>query len=159
MKKLPIELKWALIISGADLVWTLIERILGWHSTHIENHENLQMYFLIPLVLLLFFALREKRLVDWDDNMTWMEGLRSGFVIAIFVTLLTPLVDWLSYNVISPDYFENFINDRIERGYVDDFEEGLEEYGFSRYAVLSSIGHFFSTLMLSALASLFAKRT
>jgi hypothetical protein len=36
MKKLNIEIKWAIIFSIVGLIWMVIEKVSGLHSTYID---------------------------------------------------------------------------------------------------------------------------
>jgi len=42
--------------------------------------------------------------------MTFLQGLLSGMVITLVVVLLTPLSQYISHSLISPDYFSNIIS-------------------------------------------------
>ncbi len=43
MKKISTEIKWALIFVAMSLLWMLLEKLSGLHSTHIDKH--MPMFF------------------------------------------------------------------------------------------------------------------
>ena len=48
--------------------------------------------------------------------MTFLQGLLSGMVITLVVVLLTPLSQYISHSLISPDYFSNVIQLTVNSG-------------------------------------------
>ena len=42
--------------------------------------------------------------------MTWMQGVTTSIGIAVVVALLSPFSQFISYEIVSPSYFENMVN-------------------------------------------------
>ncbi len=105
MKKIYIELKWAVIFSIALLCWILFEKTMGWNKEQFLEHWWLTLLFGPFAILLYLLALREKRRRVYDGKMTWIQGFLSGLTISLFVALLSPLTEYVAYNFFTPDNF------------------------------------------------------
>ncbi|MGO3181781.1 MAG: DUF4199 domain-containing protein [Aequorivita sp.] len=105
MKKIYIELKWAVIFTIAILCWMLLEKTMGWHEEQIVDRYWFTLFF-VPFALLLYLsAMREKRRRVYDRKMTWLQGFISGVILTIFIALLSPLAQYISHNYITTEYF------------------------------------------------------
>jgi hypothetical protein len=113
MTKYKIELKWGVIFAIIGLIWMYFEKSMGWHSTHIDKHATYTLFFFPIAVLLYIFALREKK-VSLGGSMTWKQGFISGIIIGFIVAILSPLTQYITHTIISPDYFTNIIQYAIE---------------------------------------------
>ncbi|NQT61467.1 MAG: DUF4199 domain-containing protein [Candidatus Marinimicrobia bacterium] len=109
MQKFKTEIKWGLIFMGVTLVWMLLERLTGLHSTDIDKHATYTNFFAPIAIAVYVFALRDKRATDLDGKMTYKEGFLSGVVISLIVGVLSPFGQLITAYVISPHYFENAI--------------------------------------------------
>lgn len=109
MKNYKTEIKWAFIFAGATLAWMLLERLAGLHSTHIDKHMIYTNFFAIPAIAIYVIALLDKRKNDYGGTMTYKQGFISGLIITAFVTILSPLTQYIISTVITPDYFPNII--------------------------------------------------
>ena len=116
MKKLSVEIKWALIFTAMMMFWMWLEKLLGLHSTRIAQHAVVTNFVAIPAILIYVLALLDKRKKDYGGYMTYKQGFISGLIITVFVTLLSPLVQYLTTTFISPEYFPNMINDAVSTG-------------------------------------------
>ncbi len=108
MKNIRTELKWALIFLAMQLVWMAGEKLAGLHGPLIEEHAFYTNFIAIPSVLVYILALRDKRQNDFGGFLTYRQGFQTGLVITALVTLLSPVMIWLTVRVISPDFFAHF---------------------------------------------------
>ncbi|WP_240607669.1 hypothetical protein [Marixanthomonas spongiae] len=60
MKKLYIELKWAVIFMVTLLCWMLLEKTLGWHGENIADHWWMTMLFAPFAVLFIYWPYGKK---------------------------------------------------------------------------------------------------
>lgn len=138
MAQYKTEIKWALIFMGVSLVWMLLERLTGLHSTHIDKHAIYTNFFAIVAIAVYVFALRDKKQGDLKGRMTYKEGLISGLIISVVVGVLTPLGQVITAYVISPDYFENAINYGVSHGHTT--QEKAEAYfNVKNYIIQSTV--------------------
>ena len=159
MSNLRLELKWALILSLVFLLWAIVVRITGWDVVDVERASLYGLIVLIPMFIVFFFGIRQIREDDYDGNMTWMEGFKSGFIIALFAAIISPLVYLLQYNVIHPGLLEEQIHINVEYDHYGSAEDAKELFNHSTQAVINAITTFFSGLFISAIVCLFVKRT
>lgn len=116
MKKFAIEIKWAILFAVIQLVWMLGERVAGLHDENIAKHAIATNFFAFVAVAVYVFALLDKRKNDFNGKMTWIQGFISGLIITLGVTILTPLTQYLTVEVITPHYFQNMIDYAVETG-------------------------------------------
>ena len=140
MKRFRIEIKWAIVFVIVSLIWMEGEKLLGLHSSHIDKYLYFKNLFAIPAILIYFLALRDKNLHYYSGKMRYMQGLWSGLFLSLIVTVLIPLSQFITFTVISPDYFSNFIQYAVENGQMEQSE--AESY--------FSLGNFIFIGMFSA---------
>lgn len=114
MKNLKIEIKWAVIFSIASLLWFAIEKSAGLHDEYISKHLIYTNFFAIPAILIFILALKEKKSKYFIGTMNWSQGFVTATIFSIGIALLSPIVQYISFEFISPNYFENAIQNAIK---------------------------------------------
>ncbi len=152
-----IEIKWAFIFIGMTLLWMLLEKLSGLHSTYIDYHLYLTNLYAIPAILVYVFALIDKKKNFYEGQMTYMKGLVAGVIITLIVALFSPLTQWIISYVISPEYFPNVIKRSVEIGYYPTTEEAEAHFNFKNYAVQSVIGALVMGLVTTLIVMLFVR--
>lgn len=142
MDKIKIEIKWALIFSLMTLAWIFIEKIAGLHSENIDLHPYLTNIFAVPAIIVMVLALKDKKKNFYNGSMTYMQGLISGVILSAFISILSPLTQWIITNVISPDFFKNMIDFTLDLGYYKTQEDAEAYFNYENYAKQSAIGAF-----------------
>ena len=157
MQNIKIEIKWAVIFILVGLAWMVLERAAGLHDEHIDQHAIYTNLFAIAAIAVYVFALLDKRKNFYNGVMTYKQGLMTGLVITLFVTLLTPLWQWLTVAVITPDYFQNARAYAVETGQMN--EEQAEVYfSINSYIIQSVVFTPVMGLLTSAIVALFTRR-
>jgi len=113
MKKFSIEFKWAVNFSIASLIWMIVEKSTGLHDVHIDKYYIYSNVFALVAVAIYFFALLDKKKNFYNNAIDWKQGFVSGIILSFFIALLSPLVQYVSFEYISPKYFENFIGHAV----------------------------------------------
>lgn len=157
MKKFGIEIKWGIIFTLVMLVWMTLEKLLGFHGKHIDKHFIVTNFFFIPAVLVFIFALLDKRKNFYEGKMTWLEGFLSGFAISIVVTIFSPLTQFLTSVVISPEYFPNIIAHTVETGKMTQ-EQAEAYFNLQSYLFQSALGSLLMGAVTSAVIALFVRK-
>ena len=116
MKKFRIEVKWGILFFLSGLAWMALEKYLGWHDRLIEQHATYTLLYAPLAIFIYVVALWEKKRKTYSGRMTFLQGLLSGMVITLVVVLLTPLSQYISHSLISPDYFSNIIQSTVNSG-------------------------------------------
>lgn len=111
-----VEVKWALIIIAMTWVWAAIERLCGLHDEHIAKVRFYTNFFIIPLILLYLVALVNKRRVDYNGRITFRQGFRTGLVITLLLTVLSPVTQYVITTIVSPHFFPNAIALVVSQG-------------------------------------------
>jgi len=107
MRTIKHEIKWALVFMLVTLAWMMIERITGLHDRHIAQHAFYTNFFAVLAVLVYVLALLDKRKNYYQGYMSYSQGVKSGLLITLFIVLLSPLTQYLTHTLISPQYFSN----------------------------------------------------
>jgi len=71
MKNLKIEIKWAIIFSVIGLLWMFLEKLVILHSTHIDKHMYLTNLYVIPAIIVMVLALKDKKKNFYAGQMTY----------------------------------------------------------------------------------------
>jgi uncharacterized membrane protein YvlD (DUF360 family) len=156
MKNISIEIKWGVIFVLVSLGWMVLEKSLGWHDEHIDQHATLTNLFAIPAIALYVFALLDKKRNYYHGQMTYLQGFLSGIVISIIVTVLSPFSQYITLEYITPDYFTNVINYSVSSGALT--QEAAEEwFNLQSYMVQAAIGAMVMGVITSAIVAIFTK--
>ena len=157
MNSLKTEIKWAFIFVLALLTWTLIEMLSGLHSSRIHLHPYVTNLFAIVAIVMYVKALKDKRDHDFNGKLTYKEGLISGSIITVIVTLFSPLSQVITHQLISPNYFKNMINYSVSNNLMTALE--AETYfELKNYIVISVIVSLVMGLVTTLIFALFVKQ-
>lgn len=157
MKNIKIEIKWAIIFALMTLLWMVLERSVGLHDTHIDKHAVYTNFIAIPAISVYVFALLDKRKNFYHGKMTYLQGFICGLIITLFVTVLSPLTQYITSTIITPDYFENAIAYGVSTGKTT--PEAAEDYfNLENYIIQGLIGAPFMGLITTALVAIFTRK-
>lgn len=157
MKKYVIEFKWAIIFSVVSLLWMCFEKLIGLHDEYIEKHATYTMLFSIPAVVIIIFALIDKRNNYYRGAMSWKQGFISGMIITLFLVILSPLNNFITFRFITPDYFSSMINFVTSTGLMSR-TEAVKEFSFNNYLIQGLIGAAIMGTITSAIVAYFVRR-
>lgn len=117
IQSFKIEIKWAILYSIAYTIWMYFESKMGWHDTKIGLQPLYNLLFLPISILLIGLAIFDKKRNHYKNEMDWKKGFVSGIILSVLITVLNPVVLYITYNYISPDFFENAINAYVSEGF------------------------------------------
>jgi len=157
MKKIIIEIKWALLFFIMGLMWMVFEKSMGLHSTHIDQQPYAALVFILPATAIYIMALLEKRKIDFHGSITYKQALLSGLLLTLFVAILSPLSQFISSRYISPDYFENMRAYSVKIGHFSSLVRAEEYYNLENYLVQSVVGAVVMGIIISLLVAAFVK--
>jgi hypothetical protein len=156
MKKIAIELKWGIIFFAIVLLWTVFEKSIGLHDERIARHQILTNFFAIPAIIVYVLALLDKR--KWlGGTMTWSQGFLSGLVIAVIVSLLSPIGQYLTHVYLSPEYFPNVIAYTVEQGKLSQ-EQAEAYFNLMSYIKQAMIGAIMMGAITAAIVAIFTRK-
>lgn len=157
MKSIKIEIKWAILFTLMSLAWMLLEKLTGLHGKNIDYHLYLTNLFAIPAIWFMVLALKDKKKNYYSGNISYKQGLISGIILSVFIALLSPLSQWITSYVITPEYFPNVIERSVELGHYKTAEEAAAYFNFENYAKTSTIFAFVFGVATTAIAMLFIR--
>lgn len=157
MEKIKIELKWAIYFSVMVLLWMVLEKISGLHSTYIDYHLYLTNLFAIPAIWFMILALKDKKKNFYNGQISYQQGLISGIILSIIIALISPLTQWITSYVITPEYFPNVIQRSVEIGYYKTIEEAQANFNYKNYAIQGLIGALGMGIITTAIAMIFIR--
>lgn len=157
MQRLKLEIKWALIFIAVSLLWMLLERLTGLHDEHIDQHALYTNLVALPAILIYFLALRQMREKYYAGFMTYRQGFKTGLIITLLVCLLTPLSQYITSSIITPDYFENVSAYAVESGEMTK-SEAVAYFNLSNYMLQSTIFTAFAGLITTAIMALVLRK-
>ncbi len=156
MGKYRIEIKWALIFTAMMLLWLGLERLVGLHGPHIDQHATYTNLVAIPSILIYIFALRDKREYYFGGSMTFGQGFLTGSITSLIIALLSPAAQYLAHTVITPDYFTNVANYAVESGQLSR-SVAANYFTLGNYILQSAIGALVMGLVTSAVVAYFLR--
>ena len=157
MKKFTIEFKWAVIFTIISLLWMVLERLVGLHDKYIDKHAIYTNFFALPAILIFVFALLDKRKNFYNNKMSWIDGFLSGLVIAVIITVFSPLAQYITIKIISPEYFSNVIKYSVELGKMSQ-QEAEDYFNLSNYMMQSAVGGLLMGAITSAIVAVFVRK-
>lgn len=157
MKKIYIELKWAVIFTITLLTWMLFEKTVGWHEEPIANYQWLTLLFAPFAILMYLLEMREKRRRVYGGKMTWLQAFITGVILSVFIALLSPVTQYITHNFITPKYFNSVVefsitNDLMTRTKANDF------FNINSYMWQSALGALGLGIATAAIVAFFVRK-
>lgn len=152
MKNIKIEIKWGIIFSLFVLCWMVLEKISGLHGKYIDYHMYLTNLFAIPAILIMVMALKEKKKNFFNGKISYKQGVVSGITLSVIIALISPITQWITSYVITPEYFPNVIKRSVELGYYKTKIEAEAIFNYKNYAIQGAVG----ALIMGVVTTLFA---
>jgi uncharacterized membrane protein YbhN (UPF0104 family) len=156
MNKIAIEIKWGILFTIAGLAWMHIEKLLGWHDELISKHPIYTMLFSVIAIVIFVLALRDKKTNYFQNKMDWKQGFLSGCIVSLVVTLLSPISQYITSEIISPNYFQNAINYAVENNRMT-LEEAQAFFNLKSYMFQAAFGGLSMGIVTSAIVAFFMK--
>ena len=157
MEKIKIEIKWAFLFTIMGLIWMELEKVAGLHGKYIDYHLYLTNLFAIPAIIVMVMALKDKKARFYHGAMTYQQGLISGVVLSLFIALLSPISQWITSYVITPEYFPNVIKRAVELGYYKTTADAEAYFNYPNYAVHGAIAALIMGVVTTAIAMIFIR--
>ena len=155
--KFKTEFKWAIIFAVVALLWMVLEKLVGLHDEHIDKHLYLTNLFIIPAIIVYVLALKDKKNNDFGGQMSYKQGLISGVIITLIITTLSPLTQWITSTIITPEYFPNVIQHSVKTGFHSSLEEAEAYFNLQNYIIQGLIGGSIMGVITSAIVAFFVK--
>jgi hypothetical protein len=156
MKKFTIEIKWAIIFTIAGLLWMFLEKKLGWHDALIAKQPIYTMLFSIIAIIIFVLAIKDKKSNYYENDMDWKQGFLSGSIVSLIVAILSPLSQYIIMEIISPNYFQNAINNATLNNNMS-LETAKAFFNLKSYIFQAAFGGLSVGIVTSAIVAYFIK--
>ena len=157
MSRFKIEIKWAFIFFAMTLLWMVLEKLAGLHDKYIDMQYYLTNLYAIPAILIYIYALLDKKKNYYNGQINYLQGLISGIIITLIITVFSPLTQWIISNVITPEYFINVIEASVKGGHYETIEDAQKAFNFKNFAVQSTIFAFIMGIITTLIVAFFVK--
>ena len=157
MKKIGIEIKWGILFTVIALLWMIGEKAAGLHDENIDKHYIVTNFFAIIAIAVYVVAILDKRKNYYDGKMTYKQGFITGLFVTLVVAILTPLSQYITNAVITPDYFDNMIAYTVESGKMTQ-EAAEANFNMKSYIIQSSIFAPVVGVITSAIVAIFTRK-
>ena len=157
MKNYTHEIKWALYFALMMLVWMVFERMAGLHDEHIDKHPLITNFVAIPAIAMYVFALRQKREKAYGGHMSYKQGFMSGLIMTLVVTILSPLTQYITSTIITPDFFTHAINYAVSEGKMSQ-TEAEDYFSLTNYVKQTILFTPVMGIVTTAIVAVFVKR-
>ena len=102
-------------------------------------------------------ALKDKKKNFYDGQMNYKQGLISGIILSVIIALISPLTQWITSYVITPEYFPNVIKRSLEIGYFKTTAEAEANFNYKNYAIQGAIGALVMGIITTAITMIFIR--
>lgn len=157
MNNRKIEIKWAILFSLMALLWMTLEKLCGLHGKYIDYHLYLTNLFAIPAIWFMVLALKDKKKNFYHGIITYKQGLISGIILSVIIAIISPLTQWITSFLISPEYFPNVIKRSVELGYYPTTAEAEANFNYKNYAIQGAVGALIMGIVTTAVAMIFIR--
>lgn len=99
------ELKYALLCGAGLSLWVLAEYALGFHSTSLEIGQYSGYFSILVPLILIYSALRDRQEKN-GPQLSWKDGIDSGFRIAFYSGVLFTLFMIIYHVYINPEWID-----------------------------------------------------
>lgn len=117
LQSFKIEIKWSVLYTIAYLLWMVFENKMGWHDSKVGLQPLYNLLFVPIGAFIIGLGLFDKKRNFFKNNMNWKQGFISGIILAVLITVLNPVVLYITHTYISPDFFQNAINGSVSETY------------------------------------------
>lgn len=156
MKKFKIEFKWSIIISFIYLAWMTLEKQLGFHDDKLKWQILFNLLIVFPNFVLYYLALIDKKKNYYNGIMNWRQGFISGVVISFIIALLSPIIQFINHEFITPLFFEKMISLSVESKRMT-LEQAQNYFNLTAYIWQSISGGLSFGVVIGAIIAYFLK--
>lgn len=149
------SVKWGILFSLTSLLWNIMEYVAGYHTVHIDQHQIVSMFFMIPAIALMTLGMREQK-KKAGGVITYGQSFMSGLFISMVVAVLSAPVQWIFFTFINPSFFETFIAHTVNNGSMN-ADAAAAYFNLKNYIVQGMGGAIVMGTVTSAIVALFLK--
>ncbi|HEX8998424.1 MAG TPA: DUF4199 domain-containing protein [Blastocatellia bacterium] len=149
------EIKWGVIFTIVGLLWMVLERVSGLHDKYIHLHPFLTNLFALPAIIMMVLAIKEKKRL-LGGKISFTQAFLCGLAVSVVVAALSPLAQWITARVISPNYFPNAINYAVQAG-LQTREQAEAFFNLNSYMLQASLGALVMGILTTLIIAAFVR--
>ena len=152
------EWKWGLYIGAAGFAWLVLSWALGMHERGVGMIQV--MVGCSFLITLIGYFLAMRALLRLEPETGFLEGLRSGALIAVVAALIAVAGQYAYFQWINPGWTDYMVGETrkhfaalgLEGANLEETAEGAKTtFGFASYATQAGFGALVQGVIFSAL--------
>lgn len=150
------EVMWTIYFVVVGLLWMIFEKAMGWHDVNIADHATYTNLFgvVATIVVVLYMKAKKKML---GENNNYLNLLIGGCALSLGIAILSPLSMYITFEYITPDFFQNAINYGVENKKAT-LEQAQEYFNFTNYVMQASLGGLVMGIVTSAIVAIFFRK-
>jgi hypothetical protein len=152
-----IALKWGAVYALLALIWLSLESMVGLHDSRVKYRVILTNLKYIPILLIYYAALRERRHLKPHEAYPYSQAFIEGLRLTAISTLLSIPAQYLSMEYLVPDFLQKMESAMIEGRWMTAVE-AKEFFEFRSYFIQSVLAVPATGLMITAIIALFVHR-
>ena len=161
------EIQTGILLSVSLFLWLLLEFFLGFHTTRIDYHPFITWLSIVIPIAGIYWSMKVKRDREYAGKISFVQALKSGFVVTVIMSLLGPIMVFVYVSVINPLFFSTMLAhskvmiEGLNISVVDKekmIEESTRNFSTSSYVIQSFIGSLIMGAVLSLLTAALMKR-
>lgn len=156
MKNFAIEIRWGIQFSLVSLVWMIFEKTMGWHDALINKQAIYTNLFAFLAIGIYFLALYDKKKHFYQGVMDWKQGFVSGMILSTVIAVLSPVVQYITFTFITPNFFRNIIEYAVAHK-IQTQEQAQLYFSMKSYIIQSIFGAFSFGVLTSAILAFVLK--
>lgn len=103
------EVKYGVLFAAIVIVYVMLEHFLGFNTTRHDIGQYTRLAGVIVPIVGIFFGIKAKRDNELNGVMTFGQGVKTGFLIAVIQTTLTTIWFWFYSTVINPEFLDTML--------------------------------------------------
>lgn len=157
------ELKYGLIAGVGVSIYILFEYLLGFHTTSPEIGEYSGYFSAIIPIIVILFAIREKRDRSFNGVITFGQSFITGIIVTTISAFIITVFFVIYNDHINPQMMTNLSNwkaeqMRLENIPEDEIASSIEEWNAMYNPLFIFAGSFFMGLMITLIFSLVVRK-
>ncbi len=93
----------------------------------------------------------------FKNHISYKQGLISGTILSVIIALLSPLSQWIIFNYITPNFFNNAIEYSLTSGQFSSYEEAKANFNLNNYMLISFLWAVFIGILTTLILMIFIK--
>ncbi len=161
------EIRTGILLSVGLFLWLLLEFFLGFHTTRIDYHPFITWLSIVIPIVGIYWSMKVKRDREYAGKISFVQALKSGFVVTAIMSLLGPIMVFVYVSAINPLFFSTMLAhskvmiEGLNISVIDKekmIEESTRNFSTSSYVIQSFIGSLIMGTVLSLLTAALMKR-